>query len=429
LKEFRFVASHKVWLVTGDVKAMYTNIPTDESLQKISELLQTHGADIGLELNKVNALTDIISICNQRNYFEFNQVKYRQRDGLAMEIACSPDIANLYAASGESKYFDGSLPYFKQYVPVYVRYIDDVFMVVIADTADEAIAIAHEIDIGQGLEIEWSLGDKHQIFLDIEVLKIDGESSLRWKPYSKPMNRYQRIPWLSSHPKQVKKATYSAELARLARNSSHKEYYLQACEKFRDILLARGWPFKILRSWYREEGEKRWAQRFQQRKRDDTAPPLIIPSTYNLIWESVKMNPIRDAMHSALMEQIPGTTIYDRGVDKGRTAEPEEREMDESPDTPDLASTPAVFEELGINNSSPPSLSREETAVGDEWFLKLLDRRLVLAQSRTISLFDRLNTLNRIVMNLEDDDIGLIGDDDSTLPPDTNSEMSFLYDN
>lgn len=410
----------QMFFATGDVRAMYTNIPVGDSSKVIKDLLQDARAVVDMSVEKATALSEIIDLCNRRNYFVFNNDTYQQKDGIAMGISCSPDVANLYAASYENASLSGAdEPNTDAFIRMYRRYIDDVFCIIIAKDRTSAMAKLHTINLGPTLVIDWSLDDDRVIFLDLEIFQENSE--VRWKPYSKPMNLYQRIPWLSAHPKQVKKATFVAELARLARNSSHYEYYLQACSKFKDILRARGWPYKILHSWYKEEGDKRWAQRFTVQKSGEEAPPLVIPTTYNLIWENVRMEPVRQAMLSALTDYA----LIQGPLNGNATEEP-------LPSTPTEVSTPSSFggvsqpsslgnrwvgrrrpgtNDLSSSQGTPQPLPGVGTAAVD-WMLGKLQRRLILAQGRTTSMFDMMNNLNRVVMMEEDNDMGFIRDAD-----------------
>ena len=57
---------------------------------------------------------------------------YQQLKGLAMEVACSPDIANLY-----SNFFEQQWIHQAESVAFYKRYIDDTFAVVYVDHYDD----------------------------------------------------------------------------------------------------------------------------------------------------------------------------------------------------------------------------------------------------------------------------------------------------
>lgn len=351
----------KLFLCTGDVKAMYTNIPL--AVAKAATAYCLRGR-LDLEPEKQQSLVDFMACCNRFNYFEFDDQTYLQEQGLAMGISCSPDIANLVAAAEEETFVSAkaikhNAARYGVTVIMYVRYIDDIFMIVKGESEQQVrdFLIATR-PLGKDLEVTWSVSDERQVFLDVEVFFYPGELTPRWKPYGKALNLNQRIPWLSAHPKTVKKATFCAKLARLARNSSHLEYYSEAVQRFRDILLARGYPISILRSWIKEQFDQRWAQRSMQRSDKEPAPPMVIKTPYDLIWENVHMDQVRLAM-------------LDEVVEKGEV---------------------------------------------QSWIGNRLMSRLVLAQSRTTNMFDVTNSMNRsVLLSLNTtDDASMEGLDDET---------------
>ena len=61
-----------------------------------------------------------------------------------MGVACSPDIANLWGAYYEDWCFhnDSTL---KDVIPFYHRFIDNMFLIVYANTTQEALDIAKQI--------------------------------------------------------------------------------------------------------------------------------------------------------------------------------------------------------------------------------------------------------------------------------------------
>lgn len=129
-----------------------------------------------------------------------------------MGVACSPDLANLYMAEYELHIKDDHRFLY------YGRFIDDILCVVIADSAESALNIAQEtVTPAPGLTYTWEVGTSI-VFLDIEI-SIAG-NCIDFKPYRKPLNHFERIPWSSTHPKWMKKGTFVGELGRLAGLSS-----------------------------------------------------------------------------------------------------------------------------------------------------------------------------------------------------------------
>lgn len=81
----------------------------------------------------------------------FQNKLFEQMQGVPMGAACSPDIANLYAAFFEAKIFEHPHPR----IPFYGRYIDDCLGIVYADSAEEALDIMSVVVI-EDVQLEWS---------------------------------------------------------------------------------------------------------------------------------------------------------------------------------------------------------------------------------------------------------------------------------
>jgi hypothetical protein len=142
---------------------------------------------------------------------------YIQKRGLAMGVASSLDIANLYGA-----YFEEQIVPEDDRIIFYRRYIDDVLGLVVADTHEEAMAIAAKIQFG-GCKIVWTVPEMHTVFLDILIYLDEGRP--HYKVYKKAQNNQEHIPWVSHHPLDVKRGTFIGEITWMATLSSRKLHY------------------------------------------------------------------------------------------------------------------------------------------------------------------------------------------------------------
>ena len=275
--------SKKYWLATGDVVAMYPNIPRKRAHAILREKVDTeeYYEDAVLEL--------IEHLCNwSDNFLAFrhqNKIFY-QKDGLAMGIPAAPDVANLYMA-----YFEDS---FAGRFPLYKRYIDDIFVLVEAPTRKEAL---EQLDVvkADGLELTWTV-DKNTInFLDLCITQEAGY--LSFKPYRKPLNSYERLPWSSSHPRHVKRAAFCGEISRIARLCSrYKPTYYNEVSYVRDIYASRGYPSELLHSWIKQEARNRWVTRYKDTPEASGEDALWLKSEYNSVWQHIDTHKVWAAM-------------------------------------------------------------------------------------------------------------------------------------
>ena len=107
-------------LVTVDVKSLYTNIPNEEGIAAIDDTLNRSNTDTSLKTVILTLLDKILTL----NNFVFNGEHYLQIKGCAMGTKCAP-TANLFMDNFETNKI---YPTTKQKAKLYLRFIDDIFM-------------------------------------------------------------------------------------------------------------------------------------------------------------------------------------------------------------------------------------------------------------------------------------------------------------
>ena len=274
--------SEKYWLCTGDVTAMYPNIPRERAHTILCETIaQTVDSDATLELIK-----HLLKWSDNYLAFRHHNKIFYQKDGLAMGIPAAPDVANLYMA-----YFEDS---FAGRFPLYKRYIDDVFVLVKAPTRKDALEQLAVIQ-ADGLELTWSVDEETINFLDLCITQEAGY--LSFKPYRKPLNSYERLPWSSSHPRHVKRAAFCGEISRIARLCSrYKPTYYNEVSYVRDIYASRGYPSELLHSWIKQEARNRWVTRYKDTPEASGEDALWLKSEYNSVWQHIDTHKVWAAM-------------------------------------------------------------------------------------------------------------------------------------
>lgn len=270
-------------LRTGDVTAMYTNIPRRELLSRISKILERHPEAYPEPLRI--GLIRLIELINDACFFSYQGELYWQKRGLAMGVACAPVLAQLYLAYQEEK----RLPkMYREGLLYYGRYIDDTITVV---SREFPLSKVQKIAKDQYLETIWSHEGMETIFLDTTVFVRGGRPFT--KVFQKQMNHYQYIPWHSAHPKNVKKAFVKGELLRYNAICSFKTDYQEAQKSLFDHLRARGYPAKILAAWKQMivPGEERFSVKGKNQEL-----PWMLPSHYNPAWDLVHVKTVQKAM-------------------------------------------------------------------------------------------------------------------------------------
>lgn len=285
LRSFDPDTDDELWLVTGDVRAMYTNIPPAAAARTVRRVLMTHG---DLRGNSLSGLTDLFGLVMENNLFTYSGMTYRQVGGLAMGTACAPCVANLYMAEFEERL----LPMLRtQGLCVYGRYIDDIFMV-LRGTREQTIDTIGAIQVPH-LDITWETSRKELPFLDVSV-SIDNRNRIQTSVYRKALNNYMYIPYSSAHPESVKKAFVKAELSRFRTICSTQEALKQVEGAFRSNLYRRGYPTRLLdRLWH------------EPSKAKPEGEPVLLPSVYNPVWEYVSTKKLEEAFTALDLSAMP----------------------------------------------------------------------------------------------------------------------------
>ena len=115
LETLKLPSHKKYWLATGDVTAMYPNIPRQRAHQILGEIMKEVDPE---DPSLSDLVTKLASWSDNFLVFKHNNAYFHQREGLAMGIPAAPDVANLYMSSFENK-FAGNREFL-----LYKRYID-----------------------------------------------------------------------------------------------------------------------------------------------------------------------------------------------------------------------------------------------------------------------------------------------------------------
>ena len=105
-----------------DVNSLYTSIPNNEGIASVKKKYDHYP-------NKTiptKIITTFLALILTLNNFIFNSKFYLQIKGCAMGTICAPSYANIFMSEFEEKHI---YPLIKNKSVIYLRYIDDIFMV------------------------------------------------------------------------------------------------------------------------------------------------------------------------------------------------------------------------------------------------------------------------------------------------------------
>ena len=113
-----------LFMASLDVNSLFTNIPLDETINICTESIFNE-IDTVEGLNK-SEFKELLSLATKVSYFIFNELLYKQIDGVAMGSPLGPTLANAFLCFYEKKWLEQCPEEFK---PVYYRrYVDDIFV-------------------------------------------------------------------------------------------------------------------------------------------------------------------------------------------------------------------------------------------------------------------------------------------------------------
>ena len=153
------------YIVSFDVKSLFTNIPLTETIDIALDLLFTQQPNF--HINRYD-LKQLFNIATSQTHFLFNEHFYDQTDGVAMGSPLAPVLANLFMGYHEKNWltnYDGSNVLF------YRRYVDDIFC--IFDNENDASLFLNYLNL-QHTNITFTVEKEHDNklpFLDILITK------------------------------------------------------------------------------------------------------------------------------------------------------------------------------------------------------------------------------------------------------------------
>jgi hypothetical protein len=404
LKNLHIPPGRKAWLVSGDIVAFYPTILTDVCMKIVQDWYNQFAGQTTSLSEKVLSGRCLRAAC--RNLITtFAGRTFLQTRGLAMGVACSPDLANLFGCFYEEKVLpDDRIPFFG-------RFIDDVLAVVYADSAELALAAASIISY-EGVELEWSVSEWNTPFLDLLVYIDPSSGQIEHKPFRKARNHLERIPWTSHHPKDVKKGTFVGEMSRLAVLCSTPDAYIDAINDLRLLYVARGYPVDLVNSWLKDNTAKRWENRLSDPRKARDA--FVLKSRFNRAWDGFNVHELGQTVVDSWL-----TWLVDNDIRMSRLAASGNRM-----DSGNVTAEKRLSAELGVgvktdttpleDAASSRAAVLTETLVPkgkhmefvpflDVRKVGLIDRDWIVSRRRNRNLFDFVSMLRKFVVVHEED--------------------------
>lgn len=243
--------SNDIKLVTMDVKSLYPSMLHFRILYSIEYI----GKICNMSPSWIKNVR-LISLLVLKNNFmtvrgTYNNYLLRQKSGSVMGACHSTIEADLYLATYEHK-MHANKP---KNILLDVRYIDDIFLIIIGTYKMICEAICwiksrYLPDIGQKQEIDLTVEQSSTklAFLDLSIfIKKVMENDyftdiLNSSLYKKPQLAKLPLHWESNHPRHVFKGILQGEIIRALRLCSSKNIFLVEKSRIIKKYIDRGWP-------------------------------------------------------------------------------------------------------------------------------------------------------------------------------------------
>jgi hypothetical protein len=227
-------------LVSFDVKSLFTNIPVNESIQYLKEILDR-------QCNNHELIEDIINLvntCLKQSYFCFEDKHYEQTSGLPMGNPLSPILADIFMDKFETKLLALNNNLTTQ-IHFYQRYVDDIFFV-FKGTARQLSQLLKLFN-SQHRKIQFTseVGESNSLnFLDINIQMLDNK--FIFQIYRKLTYTDNIIPADSHHPITHKMAAFNSMIHRLFSIPLNKDNYNKEVNTIKTIARNNGYSNQII---------------------------------------------------------------------------------------------------------------------------------------------------------------------------------------
>ena len=180
-----------------DVKSLFTNVPLKPTLEFLQRKLcvSNTGSNTSVKFDvPVECLFELIKLCLDNSYFQFENKFYEQIFGMAMGNPLSPVLAGLFLEHVESEI----LPLYTGVHPVFwKRYVDDILCLVPENfVLEEFLGYINSLYPTLKFTHEWEV-DKKIPFLDVLIHRPNSFSKLKLSVFRKSTNAEAYLHYFS----------------------------------------------------------------------------------------------------------------------------------------------------------------------------------------------------------------------------------------
>jgi len=245
-----FVVPQGARVFTSDAVGMYPNISTPLAMARIAPYLRDPATQAKFDHYNPEALIRALEIVMYNSIIKFGDIYRRQTSGTMMGTPCAPPWATIFQGLDEQ---DRIIPAFTICLPLFVRYLDDIFGVWVPDpNLDAEIQWTAFKSLVNSSCLEWEFSElTHSVnFLDLTITITGDEFTTTL--YEKPMALYLYIPPHSAHPPGITPGHVNGEVLRIHRLCSDEDDIIERCRVFFRRQLDRGHKAETLIPLFRK---------------------------------------------------------------------------------------------------------------------------------------------------------------------------------
>ncbi|XP_050511970.1 uncharacterized protein LOC126888016 [Diabrotica virgifera virgifera] len=278
-------------MVSFDVTNLFTNVPRQETIPIVSDLLLSNKIDP----QKIIHIKSLLQFCLSQDFFVFNNKLYRQPEGLAMGNPLSPLLADLFLDSLETKFVQS-----RPEIILWHRYVDDIlaFIEGPTNTPNHILSLINGLHPSIKFTLETEINNSIN-FLDLTIEKTP--SKLEFSIFRKPTQTDHIIPNSSNHPYQQKMSAFHCYIHRLLNIPMSKDNYNNEVSILKQLAVNNGYSPLIIDNIIRKKLLKiRLNQAFHTDEHN----------TKNCIYRSISyLGPISDKVSSVISNKVENLKI------------------------------------------------------------------------------------------------------------------------
>lgn len=275
--------------VSFDVKDMYSNIPTRETLEILKNDLTTNP---NLEKNCLGDIVKLTQISMNQSYFEYEGEYFKQQDGLAMGSPLSGLLADIFMHDLETKKIINDNNPFKNQIIYWYRYVDDIICLLKGDEGDCRGLLDYLNNLSQNITFTIEAKEKEIHFLDISISNKSGKHE--FGIFRKPTQSDLIIPASSNHPWTQKMAGFHSMINRLINIPLSKNKFEKEKRIIKQLAQKNGYKEKtidnMIKKKFKRKNEKDFKKEITKKEYICTPFNTSIHKALRKTFHSTKFN-------------------------------------------------------------------------------------------------------------------------------------------